>query len=215
MPEYEPLTFGDVVKVLISPDTERLEIAGSTGLIAGVPPHVLGIEDDPPEPCDRGQFAVDIAGMCWALNRSQLQLALGPPSGWHMNRVTHPSIFARLEQHWGTEIGQRIYCGWGWAEILRSFHDTVVEVDPNYRLWVVKEKWGELAINAGQHNSDTAHSARVAEIIELARQESTEICEWCGDPGQLRELTRERTLCDPCTSAMVESGEEHGRQLES
>lgn len=213
MSGYEALTFGDVVKVLVSPDTADLEVAGLTGLIAGVPPHLLGIKDDPPEPSNGGQYAVDIAGTVWALNRSQLQPAYGPTSGWHMNRVTHPSIFAALKPHWGTEIGQRIYCGWGWAEILHSFHDTVLEIDPNYGLWVVKEKWGELAINAGQYNSDNPHRERVAEIVEHARQQSTETCEWCSDPGQLRELAWERTLCEPCTSAMVESGEEHGRPL--
>ena len=214
--EEDPPTFGDVVKVLDSAETQSLGIAGQFGLVAGAPPHLLGIEDEPTNPQDAGQYAVDINGSIWALCRPQFEVTYGPKTGWHMNRITHPGLFQKLRPHWRSGHTRRIYCGFGWAEILDSCHEALRDVDPGYRLGVVKEKWGELKMNAGPEIYDTNDPRNQATktVLEQARLQSIQTCEWCGLPGELRELNWERTLCDPCTSAMVESGEEHGRRLE-
>jgi len=69
----EPLGFYEVVLVLESEATRRLGIAGQRGVVLGVPPDVLGIEDDYGVPLDEAQYAVDVGIEGYALARQDLE----------------------------------------------------------------------------------------------------------------------------------------------
>lgn len=69
-----PLDFYEVVRIVDSPRTRDLDIVDREGIVTGVPPHLLGIEDDPP-PGDPAQdlYAVRVADDGYALARRDLQ----------------------------------------------------------------------------------------------------------------------------------------------
>ena len=69
----EPLGFFEVVRVLDSATTRRLGIVGRRGVVLGMPPHLVGIEDDYAVAQDEAQYAVDIDAEGYALVRSDLE----------------------------------------------------------------------------------------------------------------------------------------------
>ena len=68
-----PLEFYEVVEVLDSVETRALKIVGRRGLVTGLPPHLLGITDDPP-PSEPGadQYAVTVGDEGFAVARRHL-----------------------------------------------------------------------------------------------------------------------------------------------
>ena len=130
-----------------------------------------------------------------------------PPNGsWRIDSRSHPELIAAIEPHrLDRERRTQVYCGFGWAEIVMDCHTSIVQMCPDYRLNVIKHKWAELHFNAGPRE--------VQEITEIARERSVETCEWCGEPGHLRELALDWTLCDECTVAMQTSDGRRGREL--
>jgi hypothetical protein len=83
--------------------------------------------------------------------------------------------------------------GDGWFELVR---DALREIksksgDKPPKLFQVKEKWGGLRMYMDPYNDD------VADVIRLVERKSGEICEQCGEAGELRtDSGWWMTLCD-------------------
>ncbi len=66
----ESLGFYEVVRILESETTRRLGIVGRSGVVLGVPPHLLGIDDEYDVGHDKAQYAVDVGSEGYALVRA-------------------------------------------------------------------------------------------------------------------------------------------------
>jgi hypothetical protein len=87
-------------------------------------------------------------------------------------------------------------CGDGWASLLDRLSAKITEFDKlNGTQTIatqVKEKYGTLRFYI-----ESAPDA-LYDIIDDAEDESAKTCEDCGKPGELRDGSWVRTLCDDC-----------------
>lgn len=87
--------------------------------------------------------------------------------------------------------------GEGWWPLVERVHQRLLEIDPDYVLDQVKEKFGTLSYYATP--SDGVAYAELAQVIRAAQGLSAMICEWCGNVGELRRGSSWLlTLCDEC-----------------
>lgn len=82
--------------------------------------------------------------------------------------------------------------GLGWSNLLSQLIDDLFSLGWDGTLYQVKEKFSMLRFYIG-----TGTNA-VHDRISRAQQESGTICEDCGAPGEIRDLSWYRTLCDKC-----------------
>lgn len=86
--------------------------------------------------------------------------------------------------------------GPGWSPILEEMHRALAEIDPDYALLQVKEKFGVLRIHAAFSPETTE---RCHAVIRSAEARTSSVCECCGASGRLRDQRRRKlTLCDEC-----------------
>jgi hypothetical protein len=96
-----------------------------------------------------------------------------------------------VKQHFGEGCPTWIDCGKGWYQLILDTHNKIVELDPNYTIQQIKEKYGGLRF---YHTS--CHQFATWDIEEAAEVESYTICEVCGRPGSLRGRAWLQTTCD-------------------
>ena len=100
------------------------------------------------------------------------------------------ALLERIPDGWG----RWIQCGPGWYPILARTEEQLRQIDPDYQVLQIKEKFGTLRFYlAWQY--DELGKAAVAE----AEAEAARTYELCGSPGRLR--TRNswlRTVCNDC-----------------
>lgn len=94
------------------------------------------------------------------------------------------------------------YVGDGWAPIVNKLYDDLRAIDPTLTVDQVKEKFGMLRIYVG----DCEDYDKINPLIEEAERECAKTCEFCGDPGRLREQGWLKTLCDPCAVKYYDEG---------
>lgn len=117
-----------------------------------------------------------------------------------------------LRSHARHPDGFQVYAGRGWIGLVRECHNELELAFPNYELLAVKEKYGELAFQAFPRASQPGGAAwtideshAVDRITDEFRELSTQVCEECGRPGQLRETRSwELTLCDSCDQRIAD-----------
>jgi len=99
-------------------------------------------------------------------------------------------LLERIPDGWGRWIS----CGPGWYPILARIEERLSELDPDYEVNQIKEKFGTLRFYwEGDIPDGDA-------IVDEAEAESARTCELCGSVGHLR--TRAgwlKTLCDTCS----------------
>jgi hypothetical protein len=124
---------------------------------------------------------------------------------WQLTDDDDAELLAALRRH--ARVGDElvVWTGPGWRSLVRQGHDDLVTAFPDYELLAVKQKYGELAFQAGprpwaDRGSWPADDLdRVHAITRALGQASARVCEWCGAPGELRPTRRlELTLCDAC-----------------
>lgn len=94
------------------------------------------------------------------------------------------------------------HVGKGWHGLLVELHEQIVELDPEYELAQVKEKFGGLRVYLSS-DPECAHYGAIQDLIEVAEKKADQICEQCGTPGSLREGSWLLTLCDACQAARL------------
>lgn len=105
-------------------------------------------------------------------------------------------VYAQLEPHlvevdssaraWQMEVLR------GWTGIVRDLHLSLVELNPNYQIAQVKEKFGSLRFYAG------GFDGRGESLIRLAQERSAVTCEHCGRAGKTYQGPMILTLCWAC-----------------
>lgn len=100
----------------------------------------------------------------------------------------------RWKERWGDDA-PAIECGPGWDNLLLKLDDDLMEIDPNYTIAQVKEKFGSLRFYATcTAGTDFKKFYGVITRYELT---SAITCESCGRVGTQRNRNGwYRTLCD-------------------
>jgi hypothetical protein len=96
--------------------------------------------------------------------------------------------------------GRWISCGPGWYPIVCELDSVLAQLDPEYEVRQVKEKFGTLRVYA--HGRPELREAFRAAIRE-AEDRSAVTCELCGEPGSLHQAGPSparwvKMLCQAC-----------------
>lgn len=107
-------------------------------------------------------------------------------------------ILSRIPPHWGRWID----CEAGWFPLIVELHGQLLELDPNYVVRQVKEKFGSLRYYAGSSTTDPVAQQRFSTLLEIAERFSTTVCEVCANPARLSVSNDSepwhKTICTTC-----------------
>lgn len=97
---------------------------------------------------------------------------------------------------WENDVGA------GWRPLIRGLDANLRDLDPDYRIGQVKEKFGGLRYYIDSFAEE--HREEAYRLIRLAEEVSFRICENCGGPGERCNLNGYwvRTLCQHCQSEL-------------
>lgn len=126
------------------------------------------------------------------IDRDRMLNALRVPEDAGDSQPALRALLERIPDGWGRWIG----CGPGWYPILTRIEQRLNELDPDYEVHQIKEKFGTLCFywEGDIPNGDA--------IVDEAETESRRTCELCGSPGHLRSKAGWlKTLCNACAVA--------------
>lgn len=127
------------------------------------------------------------------IDRQRMLNAIRVPSNAGEYEPALRSLLARIPDGWG----RWIECGPGWYPILARLDERLRQIDPDYEVHQIKEKYGTLRFYWASRNLGAGEPA-VAE----AEAESERTCELCGNPGCMRKRNGWfRTVCDDCAQS--------------
>jgi len=88
----------------------------------------------------------------------------------------------------------------GWLPLVINLHKSILELDPNYELLQVKEKFGSLRYYVNTYSIYTDIGKEIHHLIYTAEESSLTICQLCANPGSLQSKSYWplKTLCDSC-----------------
>ena len=97
----------------------------------------------------------------------------------------------------------------GWWPLLEELDARLSEIDSDYRLDQVKEKWGLLRVYLADESRRYETAPGLKALLAAFERRSSSVCQDCGALGQ-RQANGGRifTLCDPC--ALVEGANSEG-----
>ena len=87
-------------------------------------------------------------------------------------------VFSRFSDKWS----KNIETGKGWYSIIIELNEELVKIDPNYKIYYIKEKFGGLRFNCSLHND------KATKLIDKARNKADITCEKCGSNGTERSV---------------------------
>lgn len=79
---------------------------------------------------------------------------------------------------------QWVDCGSGWNNLILSLHDRLAEIDPDFVILQVKQKFGGLRFYY-EPSQQSSNAALMATLVRDAERISYTICEETGKPGTL------------------------------
>lgn len=86
----------------------------------------------------------------------------------------------------------------GWDGIVEELHNKLIEIVPDYTVFQVKEKFGGLRFYTAELGGGEPEWEEAHRLIREAESKSYEVCQDCGQPGNLHHDGWSRTLCDRC-----------------
>jgi hypothetical protein len=84
----------------------------------------------------------------------------------------------------------------GWNPLVETLDAELAKISPSYTVRQVKEKFGGLRFYYDPRTDDPVARQRMQELVDAAEEASFKLCQWCGQPGKLREGSWYMTLCD-------------------
>jgi hypothetical protein len=76
----------------------------------------------------------------------------------------------------------KIYCGKGWYPLILCLHQELYNLDPEYKIFEIKEKFGGLRFN---FETSSSKARKMSDIARFYEGQSFTICELTGRKGQL------------------------------
>ena len=133
--------------------------------------------------------------MEWEYKESRDSFHVPPDAGEYTDGLV--AIMIRIPDGWGRWIS----CEKGWYPIIVDVDRRLAELDPNYVVHQVKEKFGGLRYYfEATANTDHETWEKMQRIVREAEAKAGQTCECCGSTGQvaLRDHGWWKTLCDAC-----------------
>lgn len=87
-------------------------------------------------------------------------------------------------------------CGDGWIPLINKLAEDLADLDPNYRIDQIKEKFGGLRFYFTPSTDDEETVQLMNEMVSQAEAKASKTCEKCGAQGELRQTSWMKTLCD-------------------
>lgn len=119
----------------------------------------------------------------------------------------YPNLYIGTRRMYETASFQGIVCGDGWEPLVRWLSaaiERLIEKEAEddreiFRCIGVRERFGGLEFYMNDATDE------MYKLIKIAIAESFKICEFCGNPGALRQDSRRgaKTLCDACRGKVV------------
>jgi hypothetical protein len=106
-------------------------------------------------------------------------------------------ILDRIPKIWGKYLPEV-----GWDNHLLKLDEMLSQLDPDYQILQAKQKFGGLRFYtensaAFKESEDFEETSQEFDrLVELAEQESYTICEYCSEPGKIRNGGWISVLCD-------------------
>jgi hypothetical protein len=102
-------------------------------------------------------------------------------------------ILRRIPDRWGRWIS----CASGWYPLLVELDEKLAQIEPDYEIHQVKEKFGTLRYYIGTVDSEKFD--QMNEIIDSYERKSGITCELCGSEAEMMSIGYwYRTLCPTC-----------------
>jgi hypothetical protein len=119
------------------------------------------------------------------------------------------SIMVRIPDRWGRWVS----CRKGWYPLIAELDARLAELDPDYEVHQVKEKFGTLEYYC--HTDRYSVRDEFNRLIQEAGKSSATICEECGQPGRVHvRMQYYQTLCAKCAAAAPRRGGERFEPVE-
>lgn len=104
-------------------------------------------------------------------------------------------IVDRIPVMWGKWVS----CDSGWYPLLIELDEKLAQIEPNYEVHQVKEKFGTLRYYFTLDINLQDEYEEMSKIVDKYEKKSATTCESCGGNGSLRyQNYRYKTLCDDC-----------------
>ena len=133
------------------------------------------------------------------LDRDRYRNSLHIPTDAGEHAEALKAILLRIPDGWGRWIRHSK----GWYPLVVRLDAAMDEIDPDYDVCQVKEKFGVLKYYYDPHTDNKELRQQMRKLVDAAESESKEICEECGSRAdvQLRNFPhRIQTLCELCTA---------------
>lgn len=80
-------------------------------------------------------------------------------------------------------FGREIACDEGWWPLISELHHKICELDPDYRIYQIKEKFGTLRFYCAPSNPDIQN--QINALVREYELLSSQTCEITGGPGEI------------------------------
>lgn len=104
-------------------------------------------------------------------------------------------LITKLDPIWKADVGP------GWHALIDELHEKLLEVDPDYKIHQVKEKFGGL-----RYYISSSAGSRAFDIEQEYEAKSLHICEKCGKKGKPHYRPPSGWVQTLCTACAVNKG---------
>lgn len=80
-------------------------------------------------------------------------------------------------------FGRHIDCDEGWHDLICKMHNEIIDVDPDYSIYQIKEKFGVLRVYFKA--TGPVQEKKIWSIVQRYERASSLTCELTGKPGRL------------------------------
>lgn len=114
----------------------------------------------------------------------------------------------RIKLHEPENYDLYIQCGSGWQGIIDQLTFSLEQLDPDFEIKAIKEKFGSLRYYIDFHKSDNVVEECIYTLLDKAQHEASNTCECCGTKkGVSTKATSWNwlsTLCTTCRAILEE-----------
>jgi len=107
--------------------------------------------------------------------------------------MIHSNLKHILKPHWKEGWAQELRIENGWCDLVLQLHDKILNINPDYKIIQIKEKFGALRFYY------EPQSEEIQNTVDQFEQISKTVCEYCGGLGKPAMFGRWcKTCCEDC-----------------
>lgn len=121
--------------------------------------------------------------------------------------ITTEELNSILVKHKADSWFSGVECLSGWNDLIFDCHKRLLEIDENYKVAQIKEKFGGLRFYFDSCKVPSAWG-EMRKIVDDFEARSLSVCEMCGGSGSKVVLSNWiKTMCDDCYTKTAEKGQ--------